>query len=172
MSEPAGEPGPDPEAGLDPEHQARFDAAVERTRTRVSVTPLWLAHHYPDDYERCVRMGDRHVCRRCLVLYPIAVLVAVLGVAGLALADPWSAIALVALPLPAVAEVLYEQLGRRPYSARRQVAATIPLGLGLGVGFARYLDDHTDPLFWAVAITYTAVCFGAIAWRWRDRTRT
>jgi len=134
------------------------------------VSPMWMAHHFPDDYERCAVVGRRHVCRRCLVLYPIAFVV--LGV-GLALgwtSGPASLAALIVLPLPAVVEFVAEHLGRLRYSARRQMAVTVPLGLGLGAGFARYLDDQTDPAFWAVAVAYSAVCLLS-AWfgsRWRN----
>lgn len=31
--------------------------------------PVWLSHHSEHEADRCVRIGDAHVCRRCLVLY-------------------------------------------------------------------------------------------------------
>ena len=35
-------------------------------------TPMWLSHHWPPDYDRCAVVAGLHVCRRCLVLYPLA----------------------------------------------------------------------------------------------------
>lgn len=31
--------------------------------------PVWLSHHSEHEADRCIRIGDAHVCRRCLVLY-------------------------------------------------------------------------------------------------------
>lgn len=152
---------------LDPEHRARFDAAVARARSRPAVTPLWLSHHYPDAYERCVRIGSRHLCRRCLMLYPLAFAVAALALAGVTLPDPWSMVALVVLPVPALVELVVEQVGGRAYDPRRQAVVTVPLGLGLGVGFSRYLADTTDPWFWGVTLGYSTVGLAAVWWRWR-----
>src|SRR5215207_2362807 len=115
-------------------------------------TPLWLSHHPTDQYDRCVPIGGRHVCRRCLLLYPIAFLTTAVSFAGWPDAiDPW----LLALaPLPAVIEWWLEHLGRITYAPNRQVALTIPLAIALGRGFARYLDDPLDPLFWAMVVVY------------------
>ena len=33
---------------------------------------LLLSHHPPGQYDRCIRIGRHHVCRRCAVLYPLA----------------------------------------------------------------------------------------------------
>lgn len=117
---------------------------------------MWLAHHYPEDYGRCVVIGRSHVCRRCLVLYPLAILVMVATLA-------WhpgrtvDAAVLVILPLPSLVELVLEQAGVLVYRARRQVIVTIPLAVGLGRGFALYLEDQTSVLFWGVVVTYTFV---------------
>ena len=118
---------------------------------------MWLAHHYPDDYDRCVVIGRTHVCRRCLVLYPVAFLVMGLALADVrwsAALDPWL---LVLLPVPAVGEFVLEHLGRASYQPLRQTLLTIPMAVALGVGFARYLDHHLDPLFWGVVVGYSAI---------------
>ncbi|MCX7620076.1 MAG: hypothetical protein N2037_04425 [Acidimicrobiales bacterium] len=130
------------------------------------VTPLWLAHHFPDEYERCVRFGRTRVCRRCLVLYPLAFVIMVVGLGSGFGTGPLGAGALVALPLPAVIEFLLEQLRVLRYNPLRQVAVTIPLAVGLGFGFARYLSHPADPVFWAVVATYAGVCASALLWRW------
>ena len=120
-------------------------------------TPIWLAHHWPDEYDRCVLVGRRHICRRCIVMYPIAFAVIALSLAGVALPTPWSQLALVFLPLPALVEFVGEHLGSWRYSATRQSVLGALQGLGLGIGLGRYLDSPTDPWFWGVGLTYSAV---------------
>ncbi len=126
---------------------------MKGTRT----TPIWLAHHWPDQYDRCAVVAGRHVCRRCLVMYPIAFAVAALAVAGWALASPWSQLALVLLPLPALVEFVGEHRGWWGYAPNRQAVLGALQGLGLGVGFGRYLLHPADPWFWGVGLTYSAV---------------
>ena len=75
------------------------------------VSPLWLSHHWPDDYDRCVVVGGRHVCRRCLVLYPLALAVALVTVAVGGGFGPLGTAGLVLLPLAAVVELWAEGLG-------------------------------------------------------------
>ncbi|MFN8038192.1 MAG: hypothetical protein U0Q07_03180 [Acidimicrobiales bacterium] len=133
------------------------------------VTPMWLAHHWPEDYDRCVRIGRSHVCRRCLVLYPLALATAlVIGLLGPVAVTPWlTAAALVVLPLPAVVDFVAEHRGWVQPSARRLVAVTVPLAVGLGAGFARYLEHLADPWFWAVVVVYGGVCAATALWRRR-----
>lgn len=125
------------------------------------ITPMWLAHHYPEDYDRCVVIGRSHVCRRCLALYPLALVVLLVCLA----IQPERSLelgALVILSLPAVVELVLEQLGVLRYSPRRQVAVTLLLAVGLGAGFAIYLDDQLDRGFWAVVLLYSAICIAAV----------
>jgi hypothetical protein len=128
----------------------------------VADTPMWLSHHWPSGYDRCAVVRGRHVCRRCLVLYPVAL------VAGLAIGlgswwpaslDPW---ALWLLPLPGVIEFVLDNLGRIAYSPRRQVALSAAGAVAAGVGYLRYLDDALDPLVWSVVGVYTATCVAAV----------
>src|SRR5438270_6060583 len=97
--------------------------------------PMWLSHHYPEDYDRCVRVGNRYICRRCLVLYPVAFLAMALALAGARWPKSLDSVLLVVLPLPAVAEFVLEHLGAIGYRPRFQAAVTVPLGVALGVGF-------------------------------------
>ena len=127
------------------------------------VTPLWIAHHYPEDYRRCLVVGKTRVCCRCIVLYPIAIAVIVLALRGIRWShslDPWL---LALLPLPSVTEFVMEHLGLITYRQRRQIMLTIPLAAALGVGFARYLHRPTDPLFWSMVAIYCGVCILATA---------
>ncbi|MEJ5256319.1 MAG: hypothetical protein WHS89_13320 [Acidimicrobiales bacterium] len=125
------------------------------------VTPLWLAHHYPEDYDRCVAIGSRHVCRRCLVLYPLAFAVMTLGLAGVHWPAALDPLLLWLTPLPAVVEFILEHVGALAHRPRRQVLLTIPLAIGLGRGFTRYLADPTDLLFWSVVGAYGGLCVAA-----------
>jgi len=142
-------------------HGTLYAPTMSRPTADESISPLWLAHHYPDDYDRCVVIGRAHVCRRCLALYPVAFAVMALALAGVRwprAIDPWL---LIALPVPSVIEFVLEHLGVVGYQPRRQVLLTIPLAFALGVGFARYLHRPTDPLFWGVVVGYAGICLAA-----------
>lgn len=129
-------------------------------------TALWLSHHWPDDYDRCARVGGRHVCRRCLALYPVWLAVTLLAVAGLRWPLTWDWWLLWLLPLPAVVEWWLEHLGRVTYSPSRNVALSMVAAVGLGVGFHRYLLDPTDLQFWAEVVVYGVACLvPALLWR-------
>lgn len=129
------------------------------------ITAMWLAHHYPEDYDRCVMIGRTHVCRRCLALYPLAFAVMLISLALGGSSASLDRVALVLLPLPAVVEFVLEQLGVVRYQPVRQVLVTIPLAVGLGRGFAIYVHHPTSPLFWSVVVVYGAVCGLAVLWR-------
>lgn len=119
---------------------------------------MWLSHHWPDEYDRCVRVGHRHVCRRCLWFWPACLTTMLLALGGLrwpTALDPW----LVALlPVPVVVEWWGEHLGLIRYSAARQVPLTLLAAPAVGVGLARYLDRPGDVLFWAVVAAYAVLC--------------
>lgn len=133
-------------------------------------TPMYLAHHWPRDYDRCAVVAGMHICRRCLVLYPLAL------VAGVAVSigswwphglDAW---VLWLFPLPGVIEFVLDNLGAIAYVPRRQVALSAAGALAAGVGYVRYLDHSTDLLVWSVVGVYTAACLaGAVVGAWRRR---
>lgn len=133
----------------------------ERDRAWADPTPLWLSHHWPDEYDRCVVVRGRRVCRRCLVLYPSSLVAAL--VLGLVASwperlDPWF---LWLLPLPAVVEFVAEQLRLIRHSPVRLVVLTIPLAAACGRLYVRYLDEQGDDLVWGVVAAYGLACAGA-----------
>ena len=134
---------------------------MSRPTADESISPMWIAHHYPEDYDRCVTIGRAHVCRRCVVLYPIAFVVMGLALAGIRWPSGADPVLLALLPLPAVVEFVLEHRGTIRYQPTRQALLTVPLAFALGVGFARYLDRQIDPLFWAVVVIYGAICLAA-----------
>ncbi|WP_334143612.1 hypothetical protein [Rhabdothermincola sp.] len=132
-----------------------------------SLTPLWLSHHFPEHYDRCAVIAGRHICRRCLVLYPLAFVVMGLGLAGVHWPPALDPVALWLLPLPAVVEFVLEHRGVLAYHPVRQVLLTIPLALGLGRGFTLYLQDPGSRLFWSVVVVYGGLCLAAALLRRR-----
>src|SRR4029077_15823316 len=83
-----------------------------RPVSTTGLTPTWMSHHSPAQYERGAVVRQRHVWRRCIVTYPIAFVVAGLSIAGWALPSPWSQLALLVLPLPALVEFVGEHRRR------------------------------------------------------------
>jgi hypothetical protein len=135
---------------------------------RAAASPMWLSHHHPDQYDRCVRLpgpGGRvgHVCRRCAVLYPLALLSAVVVL----LLDPPSASLVAAmwlLPLPVMVEWVAEHLGRLTYSPTRQVALTALAAPALGAALAWHAESPFEPAAVAPALTWAAIGAGSALW--------
>ena len=144
-------------AELRARQQARRDAEARQRRARRG---LWLSHHWPDEYDRCVVVGDRHVCRRCLALYPLALVVMIAGLAGVApwpeRLDRWF---IWLLCIPATIEFVAEKLGGVEYRARRQVVVTLLVALALGRGLAHELDDRWSWEFWGPVLVFGTIWF-------------
>lgn len=130
--------------------------------------PMWLSHHHPDQYDRCVRVpgpGGRvgHVCRRCAVLYPLALLSAVVVL----LLDPpptGLVVAMWLLPLPVMVEWVAEHLGRVTYAPTRQVVLTTIAAPALGVALAWHAESPFEPAAVAPVLTWAAVGAGSALW--------
>lgn len=130
---------------------------------RGEYTPLWLSHHWPHDFHRCIEVRGRMVCRRCAVLYPVGLLSAVvLAITG-SWPDAMDAWLVWLLPLPAALELIGEHLGLLAPSPRRLVVVTVLLGVACGRLYLRYLDDHGDPLPFAVTFGYGLLCLAVVA---------
>ncbi len=118
-------------------------------------SPIWLSHHWPDHYDRCVRIRGAHVCRRCLVLYPAIVVSAVLAVV---LDAPDAAIwAAWLLPLPLAIDWIAEHLGIWSYSAPRQVVSTLLAAPGFGIALAVHVERPFAPGALAPVLTYVLI---------------
>jgi hypothetical protein len=120
--------------------------------------PIWLSHHTTEQADRCTIIGGRHVCRRCLWLWPLTFAVMAVSMTVGLWPESYDDVLLTLLPLPAVVEFLGDVRGRFEYSARRQMLTAIPLAAALGRGFARYLEDPGDELFWNMALVYGGLC--------------
>lgn len=136
--------------------------------------PFWLTHHVEDQHDRCSRVGSTLVCRRCLVTYPVAILLMGLSLAGFHWPLSWDPFLLWVLPAPAIADFVAENLGLVRYSPRRQVALSMIGAVAFGRGLGRYLETNSDRLFWTVSIVYSLVMVGAVVLghrRTRNRDR-
>ncbi|MFM7062055.1 MAG: hypothetical protein ACKO04_00980 [Actinomycetes bacterium] len=140
---------------------------TDRTGPHRARTSRWLAHHGPEHLERCTVVAGHHVCRRCLVLYPAAVLTGVL-VALLApgAPGPLAVVSMWLLPVPAVVDWTLEHLGMVAWSRRRQVVVTLLAAPALGVALAAHAHEpftHTAVVpmaFWTL-VCLTAAMAGA-----------
>lgn len=130
-------------------------------------TPLWLSHHWPEHYERCMSLGRHHVCRRCLVLYPTALLVAVLVALATSTSQavpPAALWALWLLPAPAVAEWVLEHLAALPYRPLRQAATSLVAAPALGIALGLHAVAPFDGRVVTPVAVWVAVCASTALW--------
>ena len=124
-------------------------------------TPIWLSHHQPAEYDRCVVIRGRHVCHRCLLIWPVVYVVMFAALAGIRWPRALDWPLLILLPVPAAVEFVLEHFHQIPYNRSLQTKVTIPMAIALGVGFERYLRDQNDSLFWGCTIIYSAIYVAA-----------
>jgi hypothetical protein len=122
---------------------------------------LWLTHHAEHQHDRCATVGDRLVCRRCLVTYPIALATAILTLVGVQWSPSLDPTLLWLLPAPAIADFVSEHALQTRYNPARQQVLSAIAAVAFGRGLGRYLTDPGDSLFWSVAITYSLVMAGS-----------
>lgn len=120
-------------------------------------TPLWLSHHEPEQYDRCALVRGRHVCRRCLVLYPGMLAVAGVQLAGVIPASTGVALMWLA-SLPVVVEWAAEHVGGVAYSASRQVMTTACAAVAFGVALGRHVRHPFEAAATIPAVTFTVLC--------------
>lgn len=133
---------------------AMFELTLQQVRKREherqAAKSIWLSHHWPDDYHtKCVKIGRRHICRRCAALYPLGFLVAILSVVGLPLWPNTLDPALIwILCIPASAAFVGEAIGLFNYSPRWQVGTTLIAAAAYGKALGYELQDRWSPEFW------------------------
>ena len=117
---------------------------------------LWLTHHPPAEWDRCVHAGPVRVCRRCVLLWPLVYAFVGFQIALRAPAYHPLDWALPLLLLPPVVEYVAVHIEAWRYQARRTYWLTPMLALGLGRLFYRYacspFDDVTLAALAAVAL--------------------
>jgi len=151
---------------MDDNAERRFASAVAAIEARESERSagraMWHAHHWPEEYDRCTMIAGRPVCRRCLILYPVSILVAIVSLAGSA---PWPESYdlwfIWGLCAPTTIDFVGEQLQWFRYSAKRQIITTVLLAPALGQGFAHELDDSWSWEFWGPVLTFCTIWFFA-----------
>ena len=131
------------------------------------VSPLWYSHHHVEQYDRCVQIGKRHVCRRCVVLYPLVLLsTAALMALGVSIV-PILVLGMWILPLPMTLDWIAEYLGQVRYSPSRQILLTALAAPALGCAFALHLQQAFSPVALAPMTLYVLLCCAAVVWRSR-----
>ncbi|HOT81147.1 MAG TPA: hypothetical protein PKY13_14225 [Microthrixaceae bacterium] len=120
-------------------------------------SPLWLSHHHEHQADRCIRVGDAHVCRRCAVLYPGMLVVAAIQLAGWIPAD-LGIVLMWVMPLGVVGEWIAEHLAGVAYSAGRQIVTTALASVSFGVAFGRHVQHPFEAAATAPAVTFTVLC--------------
>lgn len=118
---------------------------------------IWLSHHREHQHDRCVEVSGYLVCRRCLALYPLLLVVAVgfavLGPVG----SPWMSALIWLGPVPATVDYVLLGLGRARYNARRVVVLTALAALGLGAALSYHLVSPFDRRFVVPALAFSSV---------------
>jgi hypothetical protein len=117
----------------------------------VGALDFLLAHHRPDEYDRCYAVGAVHLCARCAGLYPALLLLLALQLTGLvgSLRAEWAVLFL--LPVPAVFSWARHRLTGAAGSNPIATVTGALLGVALGRGIFLYLHDHGSVAFWAQA---------------------
>ncbi|MEQ8840993.1 MAG: hypothetical protein RIB98_08430 [Acidimicrobiales bacterium] len=150
----------------DADLEARFAAKVAEINARAADDAgrkaMWRTHHHPDQYERCVEVGGRHFCRRCLTLYPVTAIFTALTLAGWSLWPESLDLWFIWLPcLPATVDFVLEQLEFVRYSARRQFLTTLLLAPSLGRGMGHELEDSFSWELWGPLLCFCTIWFAA-----------
>lgn len=132
--------------------------------------PIWLSHHWPGDHDRCLRLGSHLVCRRCLVLYPVAAVAALVSI-RMPGGHRWDPLICWLLPVPALVELAAEQIWGVAHRPRRLVVVTVLAGVGAGRAMSRYLMRPSDHVFWLTIAEVTVVSALVIALGFGQRRR-
>jgi hypothetical protein len=117
----------------------------------VGLLDFLLAHHRPEEYDRCYALGGVHLCARCAGLYPALALLLALQLTGIVgpIRAEWAVLYL--LPVPAIFSWARRRLTGAAGSNPVATVTGVLLGVALGRGIFLYLHDHGSVAFWAQA---------------------
>lgn len=107
------------------------------------------------------------LCRRCLVMHPLAVAVAVAEVAG-AVPSAWEPWLLWLAPIGVVVDWVLEQFGAVRYSPRRQIVVSGVGALSLGIALGRHARHPFDLQATGAMAAAVAIC--VLVWAGAVRT--
>jgi hypothetical protein len=136
----------------------------------VGVLDFLLAHHRPEEHDRCYAVGGLHLCARCAGLYPALALVLALQLTGVVgtIRAQWAVLYL--LPMPAIFSWARRRLTGSAGSNPVSTVTGALLGVALGRGIFVYLHDHGSVAFWAQAAGLVVVVLTVeILGRWKNR---
>lgn len=141
----------------------KLAALAAQEKNIVGRKNMWLAHHWPDEYhERCVKLGSRHVCRRCAALYPLGFMVALLSAGGLApWPDGWNPAAIWILSIPATIAYCAEAMGIIGYNPKVQVATTLVAAVAFGRALGYEFEQRWSMEFWGPIAVFGGIWFFA-----------
>jgi hypothetical protein len=138
----------------------------------VSLSKLLLAHHGPEEYDRCYLVGRVHLCARCAGLYPALALMLALEISGVVrdVRVEWAL--LYVLPLPAVVSWARRRLAGASGSNPLATVTGALLGIALGRGIFLYLENRASPCFWsqAAGLALAVVLVETVRWLRRRRS--
>lgn len=133
------------------------NVTVTSHRDATPLGPLWLSHHYACDADRCVAVGEVHVCRRCAAMFagffPALFLLSFGGYVAQA-GDYGLVLAMVAF---AGYEFVQVVRGRMGYSARRVLVVSPFVGVVLAWLGASGFRDGLGPAHIGLGLTALAM---------------
>ncbi len=125
---------------------------------------LWLSHHHQAQWDRCLRLGQLRICRRCLLLWPLTY---ALLLAQILLRAPaaWGGDLLLPLLLaPPVIEYLGVHAAGWTYRPWRIWLLTPLLAAAVARLLFRHMARPFDPWAWSL-LGLTGLACGWAAWR-------
>ena len=122
---------------------------------------LWLSHHWPEHYaERCVKIGSKHICRRCAALYPLGFLIGFMSAFGFPVwPDSLDPAAIWIMGIPATIAYCGEAVGYFRYNAKWQVFTTLLAATAFGKGLSYELLERWSSEFWEPLMVFGLIWF-------------
>ncbi len=143
--------------------EQRLRQIGKREEEIISRRNMWLAHHHYKDYgTRCVKVGHRHVCRRCAALYPLGIFAALAAVTGVPFwPNSWDPFMIWLLCIPATVTYCGEAVGLFRYNPKWQVGAMLITATAFGKALHYELLERWSPAFWHPLLVFGSLWFAA-----------